>query len=221
MRDNDSPTEEHSRALEMLMNPPTVAPVVDNATQMFFPDCSLAYDEELGRLHEARRKASGNAEMMREMEGDYFSVKLFDQQTGQTVSALDARCQPGGALSMATGSLRLELGPSSPTLMVHYRSLRTCLRSTRTFRLLRCHSVYVSIFQLQIALRVRGLGAFPISQLAVTCRFLRAASNGMMLLPNLRMLSLILTECIWLLSSSLECSEMIRLLLRVGVMSPE
>ena len=67
MREDDTRTEEHSRALEMLMNPPTTASVVDIATPMFFPDGNLAYDEELARLQEARRKASGNAEMMREM----------------------------------------------------------------------------------------------------------------------------------------------------------
>ena len=33
------------------MDPPTVAPIVENATPMFFPDGNLAYDEELGRPH--------------------------------------------------------------------------------------------------------------------------------------------------------------------------
>ena len=94
MRDNDSRTEEHLRALEMLMNPPTVAPVVDSAAPMFFLDGSLAYDEELGRLQEARRKASGSAKRMGEMEGDSFTANLFDRQTGQTVSALEARWNP-------------------------------------------------------------------------------------------------------------------------------
>ena len=67
MKEHDEKVEEHSKALEALMNPQTVAPVVDQATPMFFPDGNLAYDEELGRLQEARRKASGNSEMMREM----------------------------------------------------------------------------------------------------------------------------------------------------------
>ena len=131
------------------MNPPTTAPLVDNATPMLFPDGNLAYDndEELSHLQEARRKASGNAEMMREIESDSFTANLLDRQTGRTVSASE---RGGAALSMATGgSLRLELGLSSPTLMVRCLSLHRCLRFTRIFRLpIRCHSVYVSVLQL-------------------------------------------------------------------------
>ena len=42
MKEHDEKVEEHSRALEALMNPPTAAPVVDQATPMFFPDGNLA-----------------------------------------------------------------------------------------------------------------------------------------------------------------------------------
>ena len=48
MKEHDDRVEEHSKALEALMNPPTTAPVVDHATPMFFPDGNLAYDEEKG-----------------------------------------------------------------------------------------------------------------------------------------------------------------------------
>ena len=94
MKEHDSKVEEHPRALEQLLSPPTVAPLVENATPMFFLDGSLAYDEEVGRLQDGRRKASGNSEMMREMEGERFTALLFDRQTGNTISALDARWNP-------------------------------------------------------------------------------------------------------------------------------
>ena len=68
MKEHDEKVEEHSKALEALMNPPTAAPVVDQATPMFFPDGNLAYDEELGRLQEARRK------------GEHFTAQLFDRR---------------------------------------------------------------------------------------------------------------------------------------------
>ena len=121
---------EVARALEMLMNPPTIAPLADMATVDVLSgrQLNLAYDEELGQGHlqDARRKASGNAEMMREMESDSFTANLFDRQTGQIVSALDARWNPeygnGGELEARIGAI--------------ISHLRKCLRFTRIFRLL-------------------------------------------------------------------------------------
>ena len=147
------------------MNPPTVAPVVDNATPMFFPDGSLAYDEELGRLQQACRKASGNAEMMREMEGDYFTANLFDRQTGQIVSASDARWNPEYG---NTGELEVRIG----AIISHLDGALLQLAQMPTIHphLPSCYGIIRSTFQyfssLQIALRMRGLGVFPIYQLA-------------------------------------------------------
>ena len=135
--------EEHFKALEALMNPPTAAPVVDQATPMFFPDGNLAYDEELGRLQEARRKASGNSEMMREMEGEHFIAQLFDRQTGQTVSALDARWSPEygnrGELEARIGSIISHLDGALSQLaqmpVVHPHPV-----------IVRHHSIHFSVF---------------------------------------------------------------------------
>ena len=114
------------------MNPPTAAPVVDQATPMFFPDGNLAYDEELGRLQEARRKASENSEMMREMEGEHFL--LLSCLTDKRVRA-SPPWMLDGTLSTATGgNLKLGLVASFPTLMARCLSLPKCLRFIRIFR---------------------------------------------------------------------------------------
>ena len=165
MRDDDTRTEEHSRALDMLINPPTTASVVDNAIPMLFPDCNLAYDEELARLQVVRRKASANAEMMREMESDSFTANLFDRQTGQIVSALDALWNPEygnrGELESRFGAIISHLDGAlsqlaqMPTIHPHLPISYGVIRSTFQY-----------FSSLQIALRMRGLGVFPINQLA-------------------------------------------------------
>ena len=165
MKEHDEKVEEHSKALEALMNPPTAAPVVDQATPMFFPDGNLAYDEELGRLQEARRKASGNSEMMRKMEGEHFTAQLFGRQTGQTVSALDARWNPEygnrGELEARIGSIISHLDGALSQL-AHLPSSYGIIRSTFQY-----------FTSLRTALRMRGLGVYPINQLAFDERDMR------------------------------------------------
>ena len=128
---------------------------------------------------------------------------------------------------MATGgSLRLGLGPSSqnldgavstlaqmPTIHPHLPSSYGIIRSTFQY-----------FSSLQIALRMRGLGVFPINQLAFDERDMQIPEgseqwyDALAQSPNAVINSY--TGCIWLRSSPLECSGMIRLFRKAGVVSP-
>ena len=115
----------------------------------------------MGRLQEARRKASRTAEMMREMESDSFTANLFDRQTGQTVSALDARWNPEygnrGELEARIGAIISHLDGALSQLA---QMLRIHTNLPPSYGVIRSTFQYFS--SLQIALRIRGLGAFPI-----------------------------------------------------------
>ena len=88
-----------------------------------------------------RDNDSRTEEMMREMEGDYFTANLLIGKPDK----LSPCWMLGGTLSMATGgSLRLELGPASPTLMARCR--RNAYDPSAPSVFLRRHSIYVSVF---------------------------------------------------------------------------
>ena len=110
--------------------------------------------------------------MVREMEGEHFTAQLFDRQTGQTVSALDARWNPEygnrGELEARIGSIISHLDGAlsqlaqMPTVHPHLPSSYGIIRSA--FQYFR---------SLQTALRMRGLGVYPINQLAFDERDMR------------------------------------------------
>ena len=105
--------------------------------------------------------------MMREMEGEHFTAQLFDRQTGQTVSALDARWNPEygnrGELEARVANIISHLDGAlfqlaqMPAVHPHLPSSYGIIRS----------ALQIQYFtSLQTALRMRGLGVFPINQLA-------------------------------------------------------
>ena len=102
--------------------------------------------------------------MTREMEGEHFTAQLFDRQTDQTVSALDARWNPEygnrGELEARIGSIISHLDGAlsqlaqMPTVHPHLPSSYGIIRFTFQY-----------FTSLQTALRMRGLAVYPITSL--------------------------------------------------------
>ncbi|CAE7039205.1 GABBR2 [Symbiodinium sp. CCMP2592] len=123
-----------------------------------------ALDAVTNRLAQGRRRVESNSNLIREMASDRFTPVLINRDTGETVSAIDARWTPEygnrGELEAKVGAIISNLDAvvaSMSTLPVFHPHIPSTYGMARSLL-----NTYQS---LQIAIRHRGMGAMSFEQM--------------------------------------------------------
>ncbi|CAE7624163.1 Clec16a [Symbiodinium sp. CCMP2592] len=137
----------------------------DNVFQgAMYPPGDYALDAVTNRLAQGRRRVESNSNLIREMASDRFTPVLINRDTGETVSAIDARWTPEygnrGELEAKVGAIISNLDAvvaSMSTLSVFHPHIPSTYGMARSLL-----NTYQS---LQIAIRHRGMGAMSFEQM--------------------------------------------------------
>ncbi|CAE7233872.1 unnamed protein product [Symbiodinium sp. CCMP2592] len=137
----------------------------DNVFQgALYPPGDYALDAVTNRLAQGRRRVESNSNLIREMASDRFTPVLINRDTGETVSAIDARWTPEygnrGELEAKVGAIISNLDAvvaSMSTLPVFHPHIPSTYGMARSLL-----NTYQS---LQIAIRHRGMGAMSFEQM--------------------------------------------------------
>ncbi|CAE6971381.1 unnamed protein product, partial [Symbiodinium sp. CCMP2592] len=137
----------------------------DNVFQgAMYPPGDYALDAVTNRLAQGRRRVESNSNLIREMASDRFTPVLINRDTGETVSAIDARWTPEygnrGELEAKVGAIISNLDAvvaSMSTLPVFHPHIPSTYGMARSLL-----NTYQS---LQIAIRHRGMGAMSFEQM--------------------------------------------------------
>ncbi|CAE7831611.1 unnamed protein product [Symbiodinium sp. CCMP2592] len=137
----------------------------DNVFQgALYPPGDYALDAVTNRLAQGRRRVESNSTLIREMASDRFTPVLVNRDTGETVSAIDARWTPEygnrGELEAKIGAIISNLDAaiaSMATLPVFHPHIPSTCGMARSLL-----NTYQS---LQIAIRHRGMGAMAFEQM--------------------------------------------------------
>ncbi|CAE7380708.1 unnamed protein product, partial [Symbiodinium sp. CCMP2592] len=137
----------------------------DNVFQgAMYPPGDYALDAVTNRLAQGRRRVESNSNLIREMASDRFTPVLINRDTGETVSAIDARWTPEygnrGELEAKVGAIISNLDavvPSMSTLPVFHPHIPSTYGMARSLL-----NTYQS---LQSAIRHRGMGAMSFEQM--------------------------------------------------------
>ncbi|CAE7710265.1 GABBR2, partial [Symbiodinium sp. CCMP2592] len=137
----------------------------DNVFQgALYPPGDYALDAVTNRLAQGRRRVESNSNLIREMASDRFTPVLVNRDTGETVSAIDARWTPEygnrGELEAKVGAIISNLDAvvaSMSTLPVFHPHIPSTYGMARSLL-----NTYQS---LQIAIRHRGMGAMSFEQM--------------------------------------------------------
>ncbi|CAE7237318.1 unnamed protein product [Symbiodinium sp. CCMP2592] len=129
-----------------------------------YPPGDYALDAVANRLAQGRRRVESNSNLIREMASDWFTPVLVNRDTGETVSAIDARWTPEygnrGELEAKVGAIISNLDAviaSMSTLPVFHPHIPSTYGMARSLL-----NTYQS---LQIAIRHRGMGAMSFEQM--------------------------------------------------------
>ncbi|CAE7541323.1 JNK [Symbiodinium sp. CCMP2592] len=129
-----------------------------------YPPGDYALDAVTNRLAQGRRRVESNSNLIREMASDRFTPVLINRDTGETVSAIDARWTPEygnrGELEAKVGAIISNLDAvvaSMSTLPVFHPHIPSTYGMARSLL-----NTYQS---LQIAIRHRGMGAMSFEQM--------------------------------------------------------
>ncbi|CAE6963895.1 GABBR2 [Symbiodinium sp. CCMP2592] len=137
----------------------------DNVFQgAMYPPGDYALDAVTNRLAQGRRRVESNSNLIREMASDRFTPVLINRDTGETVSAIDARWTPEygnrGELEAKVGAIISNLDAvvaSMSILPVFHPHIPSTYGMARSLL-----NTYQS---LQIAIRHRGMGAMSFEQM--------------------------------------------------------
>ncbi|CAE7764640.1 GABBR2 [Symbiodinium sp. CCMP2592] len=141
-----------------------VDPNIDVFQGAMYPPGDYALDAVTNRLAQGRRRVESNSTLIREMASDRFTPVLINRDTGETVSAIDARWTPEygnrGELEAKVGAIISNLDAalaSMSTLPVFHPHIPSTYGMARSLL-----NTYQS---LQIAIRHRGMGAMSFEQM--------------------------------------------------------
>ena len=153
---------EIARSLSTIADPSTMSDSVREG--VLYPPGDLAVEPHAGRLASGRRRIESNSALIREMASGRFTPMLVNRDTGEPVSAIDARWWPEygnreeleAKIGAIVSSLDAAVAAMS-TLPVFHPHVPSAYGTARSLLML---------FQsLQITLRNRGLGAMSFDQM--------------------------------------------------------